>query len=178
MTQTARTNARHKIHAARLSLSDCVARARARCARLRWSRRRRWTPQRARTRERQLAPTAPEACARFFGGRLLAECPRSGQEVVAAQHHQLRSVELRQLRALQAGQPQRLRVERLLEERAREPRVPEAFTAGRPPEDSPQNLRRALVERVLVVCGELLGDRKQLVRRVVREGDLPREARA
>src|SRR6266511_2188464 len=44
-------------------------------------------------------------------------------------------------------------------------------------EDPAQRLRRALVEAVLTLRGELLCDSDQLVRRVVRKRDLPREAR-
>ena len=76
-----------------------------------------------------------------------------------------------------AGEPQRVRAQRLLEQRAREARVAEALAALRAVEDPSQRLDRALVEAVLAVGRELLRDRDELVGRVVRERDLAREAR-
>ena len=73
------------------------------------------------------------------------------------QRGELPPVELLQRAPLQACEPQRLRVERLLEQRAREARVAEALAALGPGEDPRAASPSALsVERVLVLGRELV----------------------
>ena len=67
-------------------------------------------------------------------------------------------------------------VESLLEDRPREARVAEALAAARGVEDRAKRSLAPLTEAVFVVDGKLARDREQLVGRVVREDDLPREA--
>jgi hypothetical protein len=68
-----------------------------------------------------------------------------------------------------------VRVERLLEDRAREAGVAEALTAPRGLEDRAKRALASLTESVLVVDGELGRDGEQLFGRVVGEDDLSRE---
>ena len=76
------------------------------------------------------------------------------------------------------AEPQRLGVQRLLEERAREARVAERRVALAPREDRAQRLLGTVAERVLRIAGEAAEDRDELVGRVVGELDLAREPRA
>src|SRR5205085_9600821 len=80
--------------------------------------------------------------------------------------------------AAPSREPQRLRVERLLEDRPREARVAEPLAARRAVEDRPEHAFDALAEAVLGLAREPLSDRDQLVGGVVGEDDLAREARA
>src|SRR5207244_3710683 len=75
------------------------------------------------------------------------------------------------------AEPQRLRVQRLFEQRAREAGVPERLGALRALEDRAQRLLRTVAEGVLRLGGEAAEDRDELVLRVVGERDLAREAR-
>ena len=81
---------------------------------------------------------------------------RGAHQVFRRQEHELLG---RRRLDLSGGQPQRMGVESLLEDRPREARVAEALAAA-----------------LFVVDGKLARDREQLVGRVVREDDLPREA--
>ena len=94
------------------------------------------------------------------------------------QRHQLGRAELAESGIALLCKPERLRVQRLLEERAREARVAEAFAALDAVED-PRELRLGVrCERVLVACGDVARDLEQLAGRVVGKDDLAREARA
>src|SRR5205085_1721223 len=83
----------------------------------------------------------------------------SGQRVVCLERRQLLDADV-----ASARQPQRLRVERLLEDRPREARVAEPLAARRALEDRPQRTVHALAEAVLGRAREALGYRDQLVR--------------
>ena len=87
-------------------------------------------------------------------------------------------VELLERAALDAGEPERLPVQRLLEDRAGVAGVAEALAAGRAGEDPLERLVRARAELVLVLGRQPARDLEQVVRRVVGEGDLAREAGA
>jgi hypothetical protein len=94
------------------------------------------------------------------------------------ERHQLGRTELGEGGVTLLCEPKRLRVERLLEECAREACVPEALAALDAVED-PRELRLGVRrERVLVACGDVPRDLEQLAGRVVGEDDLAREARA
>src|SRR4051812_3703421 len=127
----------------------------------------------ARAVERTSSAAAPEPAAPRRQ-RLLAEGARSGEDVVRLQGHQLGVAELLDVTLTE---PERLRVERLLEQRARESRIPEALVALGTAEDRTEDIRRALHKRVLGVCGEVAEDRHELRRRVVGKIDLTRETR-
>src|SRR5436853_4619022 len=88
------------------------------------------------------------------------------------------ALEARERVARNARKAERLRVQRLLEERPHEARVPEALTARGAGEDPAQRRLGSIAEHVLVVAREGMRDREQLVGRVVRERDLAREPRA
>src|SRR5205807_1551233 len=128
-------------NAARLLLSRGLARPGRRGARLRWSRARQRPQERARLRQRALASPAPEARSRLLGRGFLAERSGTGEEVRTTERHQLGPLEAGQLGTLHPGEPQRLCIERLLEERPRKPRVAEALAAGRAAEDPTQHVR-------------------------------------
>src|SRR3954453_21344933 len=128
---------------------------------------------RAALRQTLLGGPAPAAPARICARRL-AEGPGGRLEVGALQACQLLGVGV-----LQRGrEPHGLVVQRLLEHRPRVARVAEPLAARSVLEDPPQRLDGALGQAVLVLEGEALGDRHQLVGRVVLEGELTREARA
>jgi len=59
-----------------------------------------------------------------------------------AQSHQLRPLEVGELHALDTCEPERLGVERLLEERARKARISEALAAPGTTEDLPKHRNR------------------------------------
>ena len=80
--------------------------------------------------------------------------------------------------SLQARQPQRLPVERLLEDRARVARVAEPLAARCAGEDPLERLVRARPELVLVLGRQPVRDLEQIGRRVVGERDLAGEAGA
>ena len=82
----------------------------------------------------------------------------------------------RELLDVAFAEPQRLSVQRLLEERAREARVPERLVALGVVEDRAQRRVGALAEGVLGLGGEAREDLDEVVGRVVRELDLAREA--
>ena len=115
---------------------------------------------------------AEEPAARPLRRRLGAEGARAGGDVLRGQRRELVRPDLVE----PAREPQRVRVHRLLEQRAREARVAEALASLRAVEDAAQLVDCALVERVLALGGELLRDRDELVGRVVRKRDLAREA--
>src|SRR5262249_44114351 len=123
------------------------------------------------------AEAPPETWFLRLGG-LLPDRTRTREEVFRAERHQLLALELGELVAGHLREPERLRVQRLLEQRPREPCVAEALSALRRSEDPPNRLDCALAEAVLVLREELRRDREQLLGRVVRERDLAREARA
>ena len=75
-------------------------------------------------------------------------------------------------------QAYRLSVDRGLEELAREAGVAEGRASLARLEHASQQPLRVRVEPVLVVGAQVAEDRREFIRRVVREGDLPGEARA
>src|SRR5437763_11972279 len=103
-----------------------------------------------------------------FDAARLAERPRGGEEVVRRQRHQLLGRQVAELGAGHAREPERLRVERLLEDRPSEARVAEALGALGGVEDPAQRVLGA-GELVLVLAREAAGDGEQLVGAVVRE---------
>src|SRR4051812_14323916 len=86
----------------------------------------RWDPSRKRKRRRfgrngrALTAPTPAPRPRLTGRGVLAERTRSGTQIVSAERHQLGALEIGELRSLHSGQAQRLGVEGLFEERARE----------------------------------------------------------
>src|SRR6188508_2278627 len=107
--------------------------------------------------------------------RPLLTCPeggRGGREVARLEADQVLDAKL-----ARAAQPQRLGVQRLLEHRARVAGVAEALAALGAPKNPLQLLGAGRADAVLVLHGEAIRDLHQLGGRVVREGDLAREAR-
>src|SRR6185437_1487504 len=92
-------------------------------------------------------------------GRLLvrADGSRRGDEIGALEAHQLLETAL----AL-AGEPQRVRVQRLLEDRAREAGVAVALATLGAGEDPPELLGAGRIDPVLVLAREALRDRDEL----------------
>ena len=106
---------------------------------------------------------------------LLAERAGCGFDVGLAQLGQLGGAE--RIEIALVGESKRLRVQRLLEQCSREARVAEAFATTNAVEDPAQLLLGVRREPVLVARRDVARDREQLVRRVVGEDDLAREAR-
>src|SRR2546423_1619229 len=79
---------------------------------------------------RKSAPAPPEAGPCVTRERLLADRTSGGLKIRGAERHQLLAIEPGELVAADALQPQRLRVQRLLEERADETCVAEALAAS------------------------------------------------
>src|SRR5215210_4032508 len=85
-----------------------------------------------------LGGPAPEPPARARDLRALAERASARDEIIRCQARQRHRVEPPELGTRGAGKAQRLRVQRLLEDRARVPRVAEAPPPLSPLEDAPQ----------------------------------------
>ena len=113
------------------------------------------------------ARDAAAAAARRARARPRRDRPASGRRA------RLRSAAL----DVALAEPQRLCVQRLLEERAREACVAERLVALGAREDRAQRVLGALAERVLGLGGEAREDLDEILRRVVGEVDLAREAR-
>ena len=109
--------------------------------------------------------------------RPLPERPGRAEHVLRLEPHQLLGVELVERASGDAGETQRLRVQRLLEDRPRVAGVAEALPALRSVERPPQRRLRSLRQEVLALAREAPRDREQLVGRVVGEDDLAREPR-
>src|SRR5947208_14949385 len=86
---------------------------------------------------RRLATPAEEPGTRLVAGGLLAQSTCTCDNVGRPEGHQLRAFELRELGTLDPRKPQRLRVQRLLEERPDETGVAEAFATRSAGQDPP-----------------------------------------
>ena len=110
---------------------------------------------------RPLAPAEEAPLVRRTLRRLAKHIGRS-LEVPWREAHELGRIEIGERGTRDAGQPQRLRVQRLLEDRARKARVAKALTAFGALEDLTERLPGALAERVLALVRELGRDLQEL----------------
>src|SRR5919112_6291782 len=106
---------------------------------------------------------------------LLAQRAGSLGDVVRGERRYVGTVERIHTAVLIARQPQRLAVERLLEQRAGEARVAGLLTMAQATEDAAERRFGARLQRVLVLAHDFREDRFEFVRRVVGEPDLASE---
>src|SRR5204862_7679440 len=109
----------------------------------------------------------PPPQARARAGRSLTQGSSGDGEVCFGQTHQLVGVPTPQRFLRSRREPQRLRVQRLLEDRARVACIAKAFSAFNATEDTTQLLSGGRSHAVRVLLREQLGNRDQLVGRVV-----------
>src|SRR3712207_2981170 len=98
---------------------------------------------------------------------LLAQRAGSLSDVVRGERRYVGAVERIHTPVLAARQPQRLAVERLLEQRAGEARVAGLLTRAEATEDAAERRLGARLQRVLVLSQDVREDRFEFVRRVV-----------
>src|SRR5207247_6076860 len=115
---------------------------------------------------KRLRGPAPEAAAKQRHLAAGPDCSRSRGEVLRGQTAQLIRVELLEPDPCRSGEPQRLRVQRLLEDRAGVARIAEALAALGLLEDAAQLPGCVAGQAILVLLREAAGNRDQLLARI------------